>query len=150
METHTLMWCFINQLLPIKYIVGKTVLFANIHTHSTEQIFVFHLWTETLFYVVIFMTFSTFYVFFFHWLYNPFGPWPLIFRFMIILQTVGLLGRMISSSQCLYLNTGQHKCRINAHTPNIHALCGIRTHNPSVRESLRPRGYRDRHLLCWK
>jgi hypothetical protein len=31
-------------------------------------------------------------------------------------------------------------------TPNIHALCGIRTHNPSVRVSedsigLRPRGY---------
>jgi hypothetical protein len=35
---------------------------------------------------------------------------------MIILQTVGLLGRGISSSQGLYLNTGQHKHRINTHT----------------------------------
>jgi hypothetical protein len=39
---------------------------------------------------------------FFHWLYSPLGPWPLIFSFMIILQTVGLLGRVISSSQGLY------------------------------------------------
>jgi hypothetical protein len=35
------------------------------------------------------------------------------------------------------------------HTPNIHALCGIRTHDPSFRTSedgtrLRPLGYRDR------
>jgi hypothetical protein len=30
----------------------------------------------------------------------------------------------------LYLNTGQHK-----HTPNMHALCGIRTHDPSFRVS---------------
>jgi hypothetical protein len=37
--------------------------------------------------------------FFFHWLYSPLGPWPVIFSFMIVLQTVGLLGRG------LYLNT---------------------------------------------
>jgi hypothetical protein len=35
---------------------------------------------------------------------------------MIILQTVGLLGRVISSCQSLYLNTGQHNHRINAYT----------------------------------
>jgi hypothetical protein len=35
---------------------------------------------------------------------------------MIILQTVGLPGRVISSSQGLYLNTGQHKYRINIYT----------------------------------
>jgi hypothetical protein len=40
----------------------------------------------------------------------------------------------------------QNKC---IHTPNIHALCGIRTHNPDfqVKEDstcLRPLGYRDR------
>jgi hypothetical protein len=29
---------------------------------------------------------------------------------------VGLLGRVISSSQSLYLNIGQHKHRINAYT----------------------------------
>jgi hypothetical protein len=36
------------------------------------------------------------------------------------------------------------------HTPNIHALCGIRTHDPGFRASkdnscLRQLGYRDRH-----
>jgi hypothetical protein len=30
-------------------------------------------------------------------------------------QSVGLLGRVISPSQCLYLHTEQHKYRINAH-----------------------------------
>jgi hypothetical protein len=50
-------------------------------------------------------------------------------------QTVGLFGRVISPSQGRYLNTGQHKHRINAYTPNIHALSGIRTHDPSVRAS---------------
>jgi hypothetical protein len=74
------------------------------------------------------------------------------FSFVIILQTVGLLGRVISSSQGLYLNTGQHKHGINTYTPNIHVLCGIRTHDPSFRasedsSSLRPLGYCDRHLL---
>jgi hypothetical protein len=54
------------------------------------------------------------------------------------LQTVGLLGRVISSSQGLYLNTGQHKHRINTYTKH-----------PSFRESedsscLRPLGYCDR------
>jgi hypothetical protein len=49
--------------------------------------------------------------------YSPLGPWPLIFfSFMIILQTVGLLRRVISLSQGLYLNTGQHKHRINTYT----------------------------------
>jgi hypothetical protein len=41
------------------------------------------------------------YIFFSHWFYSPLGPWPLIFSFMIILQTVGLLGPVISSSQGL-------------------------------------------------
>jgi hypothetical protein len=74
----------------------------------------------------------------------PLGPGLWFFRFMIILQTVGLTGRVISSSQGLCLNTGQHK-RI----PNIHALFGIRTHDPGFRASkdstcLRPLDYRDR------
>jgi hypothetical protein len=65
-------------------------------------------------------------------------------------QMVGL-GQVISSSQGLYLNTGQHKHRINAHT-DIHALCWIRTHDPGFRASedsayLRPLGYRDRNEL---
>jgi hypothetical protein len=52
---------------------------------------------------------------FLHWLYSPLEPWPLIFSSMVILQTVVLLGRVISSSQALYLNTGKH-----IHIPNIH------------------------------
>jgi hypothetical protein len=73
------------------------------------------------------------------------GPSPLSFIFMIILQTVGRLGRVISSSQGLYLNTGQHK-----HRTNIRALRGIRTYDPSFRARegstfLRPLGYRDRN-----
>jgi hypothetical protein len=75
------------------------------------------------------------------------GPWPLIQFRNHFSQTVGLLGRVIIPSQSLYLNTGQHK-----HTPNIHVLSGIRTHDPSVRTSedsscLRPRGYCDRLVL---
>jgi hypothetical protein len=75
------------------------------------------------------------------------GPF---FSFVIFFtQTVGLLGRAISPSQGRYLHTGQHKQRINAYT-DIHALRGIRTHDPSVRAGendscLRPRCHCDRH-----
>jgi hypothetical protein len=50
-------------------------------------------------------------------------------------QTVGLFGRVTSPPQRRYLHTGQHKCRINAYT-DIHALNGIRTHDPSGGGSL--------------
>jgi hypothetical protein len=50
-----------------------------------------------------------------HWLYSPRGPWPL-FSLLIHSQLVGLLGRVISPSQGRYLNTGQHKQRINTYT----------------------------------
>jgi hypothetical protein len=46
----------------------------------------------------------------------PLGPGLWFFSFKIILQTVGLVGRVISSSQGLYLNTEQHKHRINTYT----------------------------------
>jgi hypothetical protein len=59
----------------------------------------------------------------FHWLYSPLGPWPLVFSFMIILQTAGILGRVISSSQGLYLNTRQHKHGINTYTHQISMPC---------------------------
>jgi hypothetical protein len=83
--------------------------------------------------------------FFFAGFTAPLGPGLWFFSFMIILQKVGLLERVISSSQGLYLNTGHHK---HIHIPNIHALCGIRTHDPGFRASedstcLRPLGYRD-------
>jgi hypothetical protein len=78
------------------------------------------------------------------------GPRPLFQFRNHFSQTVGLLGRVTSPSQGRYLNTGQHKYRINART-DIHALNGIRTHDPSVRARedssyLRPRGYCDRHI----
>jgi hypothetical protein len=44
------------------------------------------------------------------------GPRPLIQFRNHFSQTVGLLGRVISSSQGRYLNTGKHKHRINAYT----------------------------------
>jgi hypothetical protein len=42
---------------------------------------------------------------------------------MIILHTAGLLGRVISSSQGLYLNTGRHKHRINTYTDQTSMPC---------------------------
>jgi hypothetical protein len=53
---------------------------------------------------------------------------------MFILQTVGLLGRVISSSQVLYLNTGHHKHRIDTHI-KYPCLCENRTHDPGFRAS---------------
>jgi hypothetical protein len=69
--------------------------------------------------------------------------------FLIISQTVGLLGRVIGPSQGRYLNIEKR-----IHTPNIHALSGVRTHDPSVRASqdsscLRPRGYCDLPLQTY-
>jgi hypothetical protein len=60
------------------------------------------------------------------------GP-GLFFSFVIFFtERAGHVGRVISPSQGRYLHTGQYKHRINAHT-NIHALSGIRTHDPRVR-----------------
>jgi hypothetical protein len=75
-------------------------------------------------------------------------PWPLFQISWSCTQSVGLLGRWISSSQGLYLHTDQHKHGINAQNTDIHALSWIRTHDPSVRASkdslcLRPRGHCD-------
>jgi hypothetical protein len=55
-------------------------------------------------------------------------PWALapdffFFSFMIILQMIGLLGRVISSSQGFYLNTEQHKYRINTYTYKTSMPC---------------------------
>jgi hypothetical protein len=75
---------------------------------------------------------SVIHLFIHQWLYSPFC-WALaslslsLFQFLnLFTQTVGLLGRVISQSQGLYLYTGHHKHRINAHT-NIHASSTIRT-----------------------
>jgi hypothetical protein len=83
---------------------------------------------------------------------QPFvGLWPLLQFRNFFIHSVGLLGRVISSSQGRYLHTGQHKQRINAHT-NIHALSGIRIQDPSFRAGkdrscLRLRGHCGRR---WK
>jgi hypothetical protein len=58
------------------------------------------------------------FIYFFDWFYSPYGPWPL-FSLLICSQTVELLGRVIISSQGLYLNTGQHRYRINTYTHQI-------------------------------
>jgi hypothetical protein len=76
------------------------------------------------------------------------GPRPFIQFRNCVLKMVGLLGRMMSTSQGGYLNTGQHK---HIHVSNIHALSGIRTHAPRVgvnknSSCLTPRGYCDRRL----
>jgi hypothetical protein len=46
-------------------------------------------------------------------------PWPLIQFRKHFSQTVGLLGRVISPPQGRYLNTGQHKHKINAHQTSM-------------------------------
>jgi hypothetical protein len=49
-------------------------------------------------------------------------------------QSVGLLGRVISSSQGFYLYTNtQKRARTHTQTPNVHVLSGIRTHDPGFR-----------------
>jgi hypothetical protein len=67
-------------------------------------------------------------------------------QFLNLGQSVGLLGRVISSSQGLYLYKYTY-----TQTLNIHALSEIRTHGPDFRASedsarLRSLGYRDRQL----
>jgi hypothetical protein len=47
------------------------------------------------------------------------GPWPFIQFRNHFSQMVGLLGRVISSSQGRYLNTGQHKHIIKTYTRQI-------------------------------
>jgi hypothetical protein len=53
-------------------------------------------------------------------------PHTLLFFSMALpahLQSAGLLGRVISPSQGRYLNTGQHKHRINAYTQQTSMPC---------------------------
>jgi hypothetical protein len=70
-------------------------------------------------------------------------------------QSVGLLGRVISSSQDISTYTGQHKHRINVHIHiNIHASSRIRTYDPVIQASqdsscLRPLDCRDQHKLLY-
>jgi hypothetical protein len=74
------------------------------------------------------------YLFICLWHYSTLLDIGRFFSFLSSTQSVGLLGRGISPSQGRYLHREQHKHRINAHT-DMHALSGIRTHDPTSRES---------------
>jgi hypothetical protein len=90
---------------------------------------------------------------FFLWRYRPnlrlgLPPWnsPFHFGFLDFRQSVRLLGWVISSSLPVHKHRKTHT---QTHTLNIHALGGIRTHDPGFWASedsacLRPLGYRDR------
>jgi hypothetical protein len=85
------------------------------------------------------------------WLYSPLlGFCHFFSASWSYTKSVGVLARGMNPSQGLYLHTGQHKHRINAHNTDIHVLSGILTHDSSVRESeessyIRQRGRCDRH-----
>jgi hypothetical protein len=96
-------------------------------------------------------------IFFLLWRYSPYlglglPPWnsPFHFGLLDLRRSVGPLGRVVSSSQGLYLYTNtQTQKNAQTQTPNIHALSAIRTHDHGFRASedstrLRPLGYRDR------
>jgi hypothetical protein len=88
--------------------------------------------------------FNMLYLFFFYWLYSPLGPWLLIFSLMIIFTD----GRTPWTSDQLVARPLPKHGTTQTHTPNIHVLCWIRTHDPGFRASedsayLRPLGYRD-------
>jgi hypothetical protein len=86
---------------------------------------------------------------FYEWLYSPCGPWPL-FSFVIYSQSVWLLRRVISLSQGLYLNAGQHKYRINTYTHQILWNSNPASERASEDSScLRPRGHCDWHGSSW-
>jgi hypothetical protein len=76
------------------------------------------------------------------------GPWPLFQFRNRFTQSVGLLdGRSARRKAYTYTH------RIKVHNTDIHALSGIRTHDPSVRASedsscLRPRGHSDWRHFC--
>jgi hypothetical protein len=74
--------------------------------------------------------------------YSPFLGLCRFFSFLILHRVGRTPWTVDQPSQGLYLQTGQHKHRINAHNTDIQALSGIQTHDPSVRA----REDRDRHL----
>jgi hypothetical protein len=91
--------------------------------------------------------------FFVHWLYSPLGPWPLIFQFhdhFPDCRTPWTSDLLVARPLLKHMTTQTQNKHI--HISNIHALCGIRTHEPGFRASedsayLRSLGYRDRHIL---
>jgi hypothetical protein len=90
--------------------------------------------------------------FFFHWLYSTIGPWPLVFQFYDNFtdgRTPWTSDQFVARPLPKHRTTQtQNKC---IHIRNIHALCGIRTHDPGFWASedntcRRPLGYRERRI----
>jgi hypothetical protein len=87
--------------------------------------------------------------FLFHWLYSPLGPWSLLSVSWSFSD-----GRAPwTSDQLVARPLPKHRTtqtqNKHIHIPNIHVLCGIRTHDPSFRASedslcFRTLGYWDR------
>jgi hypothetical protein len=79
---------------------------------------------------------------------QPFvGPSSLFSFIIFFTQMIGLLGRAISPSQGRYVH--MRTTQTQNKRADIHASCGIRPHDPSVRAGedsscLRPRGHCDR------
>jgi hypothetical protein len=81
------------------------------------------------------------------------GPWTLIQfhnHFFTDGRTPWMSDQLVARPLPIHRTTQTQNKRI--HTPNIHALSGIRTHDPSVRASedsscLTPRSYCDRQTL---
>jgi hypothetical protein len=72
----------------------------------------------------------------FHWLYSLLGPWPVIFQF----HDHFIDGRILWTSdqpvaRPLPKRRTTQTQNKHTHMPNIHALCGIRTHALSFRAS---------------
>jgi hypothetical protein len=94
-------------------------------------------------------------VFFFQWNFQQFQSPGLLFSSVIIFfftdgRTPCTSDQLVARPLPKHRTTQTQNKRI--HTPNIHSLSGIRTHDPSVRASedsscLRPRGYCDRMLI---
>jgi hypothetical protein len=78
------------------------------------------------------------------------------FSFLIYTQSVGLLGRGISTSQCRYLHTEQRKYKINAHRHPSMPQVGFEPTIPvferakTVHVFVRPRGHCDRPSTLYK
>jgi hypothetical protein len=128
---------------------------TKLYSHK-ERIIIIIIWRYkhmSSFYLLtlLFLLLSIF--FFFNCFFQPIqGPGLLFSSVIILSQTVGLLGRVISPSQGCYLNTGQHKHRINAYAQQT-SMPWVRfeptipaSERASERRSscLRPRGYCDR------
>jgi hypothetical protein len=85
----------------------------------------------------------------FHWLCSTLGSWPLIFSLIINFtdcRTPWTSDQLVARPPPKHRTTRTQNKHI--HTPNIHALSGIRAHDPGFRASensscLRPVGYRD-------